>query len=265
MFELRPKKTSKYRRCNYILNHIDPFFVLCFRTHDWCSDFLAQHMRAIKKALLVIAYISLAGAFFPDARNEFGKAALAMLTFLLFLSPIADILRMRFLRLVMGLRRECGILMACFATAHVFGFIMDPLWTSFVASLSWPDHIFSVSSYLLFGLVAYFFLLPLWLTSNNIAMRALGGKKWKVLHRLIYGIFVAAVLHYMLRRGIAAGGDIMVLLQSFFIFFTYAALKFLAWRNVVSPLRTLIAVVATRYDAYVMTKKDPQRVMSMET
>ena len=39
-------------------------------------------------------------------------------------------------------------------------------------------------------------MLPLALTSTTWAIRTLGGKRWQLLHRLVYFAAIAGVLHY---------------------------------------------------------------------
>lgn len=46
------------------------------------------------------------------------------------------------------------------------------------------------------GMAAFMLLVPLAVTSNNYAIRRLGGKKWMQLHRTVYAIGIMAVLHY---------------------------------------------------------------------
>jgi methionine sulfoxide reductase heme-binding subunit len=41
-------------------------------------------------------------------------------------------------------------------------------------------------------------LLPLALTSNNLAIRRLGGKVWQRVHRLVYLAAILAVLHFLM-------------------------------------------------------------------
>jgi methionine sulfoxide reductase heme-binding subunit len=49
------------------------------------------------------------------------------------------------------------------------------------------------------GLIAFVFLMPMAMTSNTMAMRALGAN-WKKLHRLIYVIAILACVHFILHR-----------------------------------------------------------------
>lgn len=46
------------------------------------------------------------------------------------------------------------------------------------------------------GMVCFFLLVPLAATSNNYAIRKLGGRRWRELHRTVYAIGLLAVLHY---------------------------------------------------------------------
>jgi sulfoxide reductase heme-binding subunit YedZ len=39
-------------------------------------------------------------------------------------------------------------------------------------------------------------LLPLALTSSNTMVRRLGARRWQMLHRLVYAVALAAILHY---------------------------------------------------------------------
>jgi methionine sulfoxide reductase heme-binding subunit len=46
------------------------------------------------------------------------------------------------------------------------------------------------------GLVSFFMLVPLAITSTNGMVKRLGGKRWALLHRLAYLIAIGGVLHY---------------------------------------------------------------------
>ena len=47
------------------------------------------------------------------------------------------------------------------------------------------------------GMTAFVLMIPLALTSTQWAIRKLGGKRWQVLHRLIYFSAAAGVIHYI--------------------------------------------------------------------
>ena len=55
---------------------------------------------------------------------------------------------------------------------------------------------FASGDYKTAGVVAFFMLVPLAITSTNSMVRRLGGKNWKWLHRLTYVAGLGGVLHY---------------------------------------------------------------------
>ena len=48
------------------------------------------------------------------------------------------------------------------------------------------------------GMAAFLMLIPLAATSTNGMIKRLGGKRWQKLHRLVYAIAIAGVLHFYL-------------------------------------------------------------------
>jgi len=52
--------------------------------------------------------------------------------------------------------------------------------------------------YITIGMTCFIVLLPLGLTSNNLAIRRLGGKMWQRLHRFVYLAAILAVLHFLM-------------------------------------------------------------------
>jgi sulfoxide reductase heme-binding subunit YedZ len=54
--------------------------------------------------------------------------------------------------------------------------------------------------FILVGFTAFVLLTPLALTSFNRAIKLLGGKRWQLLHKLIYAVAGLAVLHFFWMR-----------------------------------------------------------------
>ncbi len=52
--------------------------------------------------------------------------------------------------------------------------------------------------YILIGFAAFVAMVPLALTSNNLAIRRIGPKAWSRLHKLTYVIAIGGVVHYLL-------------------------------------------------------------------
>ena len=50
------------------------------------------------------------------------------------------------------------------------------------------------------GFSAFVLLTPLALTSFNRAIKALGGKRWQAMHRLVYAVAGLALLHFFWMR-----------------------------------------------------------------
>lgn len=222
-----------------------PFLRIAYRLHDLASDFLAKHVFAVKRGILVVAHISLLGFLFPEIRKEFGELAANLLIVILFISPLSKIFRTRLLLQLMMLRRELGIMMAYLATVHGVGYLIDPDWYAFIIAPMLTGNIWGEDPRYVFGLLAYMLTLPLLLTSNALAQKYLG-PKWKMLHRTVYLMFAFAIIHRFLVKGAPAFVifEIVVLLGS------YGLAKALAWKNFLPPLVTAIRLVAEDYRRY---------------
>ncbi|OGI22172.1 MAG: hypothetical protein A2808_04080 [Candidatus Moranbacteria bacterium RIFCSPHIGHO2_01_FULL_55_24] len=227
-----------------------PFFLI----HDFLSAFLAKHLFQVKRFLLVVAHLALFGLFFPEFRRDFGQLSGNLLIGILFLSPVSQIFRMRLLLQMMSLRRELGIMMAYLATVHGLGYLLDPDWFQYVFTVPLEAGLFTVPAPYLFGMIAYLLTLPLLLTSNNLANRFLGGKNWKRLHRIVYLMFIFAVLHRFFMRSGSDGTYTIAFAQTIFLLGTYALAKILAWKNLMPFLPSSITLVADRYKAFQAAK-----------
>ena len=93
---------------------------------------------------------------------------------------------------LLRLRRMLGLFTFFYATLHFLSFIGF-------------DHSFDVDAiardifkrpFVTVGFAAFVLLIPLAATSNQWAIRKLGGRRWQELHRSVYAIGLLAVLHY---------------------------------------------------------------------
>ena len=127
---------------------------------------------------------------------------------------------LRFLCIVLArLRRMLGLFVYFYVVLHLL-------------SYSWFDMGFDVPDiakdiakrpFILVGFSAFVLLTPLAATSFNRAIKALGGKRWQLLHRLVYPIAGLGLLHFFwMRAGKNNFGEVAV----------YAAivLLLLGWR-----------------------------------
>ena len=89
-------------------------------------------------------------------------------------------------------RKIIGLFAFFYATLHLFTWIA--LYTQFDPHAMLADVV--KRRYVTMGMTAWLLLLPLAATSFNWAIRKMGGKRWKTLHKLVYVAAVCGVIHY---------------------------------------------------------------------
>ena len=90
------------------------------------------------------------------------------------------------------LRRMAGLFCFFYALLHVSTYAVLDHWFDWNAIFA--DIV--KRPFITAGFVAFVLLLPLAATSSNAAVRWLGARRWQQLHRLVYLIALAALLHY---------------------------------------------------------------------
>ena len=95
-------------------------------------------------------------------------------------------------------RRLLGLFAFCYGSIH---FIIYVVTTFFVGGFSEFDASglgadLVKRPYITAGFTAFVLMIPLAITSTTGWIRRMGGKRWNLLHRLIYITALAAVLHY---------------------------------------------------------------------
>jgi len=144
--------------------------------------------------LTMAAYMDWLGANPAEAlERATGDWTLRMLCVALAITPLRTVLALPALA---RFRRMAGLFVYFYAVLHLI-------------SYSWFDMGFELGDiakdiakrpFILVGFSALVLLTPLALTSFNVAMRALGGARWQMLHRLVYGVAVLAVVHFFWMR-----------------------------------------------------------------
>jgi len=90
------------------------------------------------------------------------------------------------------LRRMLGLYAFFYATLHLLAYL-------------WLDQFFDWHAimkdilkrpFITIGMISFALLVPLAATSNGFAIRRLGGRRWRELHRTVYAIAILAVLHF---------------------------------------------------------------------
>lgn len=128
------------------------------------------------------------------------------------------------------LRRMLGVAAMAYALAHITLYTAQQNWRPLVVALEIARRF-----YLTIGFVALLGLVVLGITSTDGWLRRLG-RRWKTLHRAVYGIAVLALLHYFLQSKADVSGA--VLATGFFLWL-------MAWRRLPARLRTnLLALLA---------------------
>jgi sulfoxide reductase heme-binding subunit YedZ len=93
---------------------------------------------------------------------------------------------------LMKFRRAIGVTAFFYVLAHFLVFaVLD------VQSLSrvWTEVV--KRPYVTVGMLAFAMLVPLAITSNNLAVRKLGSASWRKLHKLTYPVAILAAIHYL--------------------------------------------------------------------
>ncbi|MCX2865641.1 sulfoxide reductase heme-binding subunit YedZ [Paucibacter sp. PLA-PC-4] len=121
--------------------------------------------------------------------RSLGIWALVLLCVTLAVSPLRRATGWAWL---LRLRRMLGLFTFFYATLHlmaVAGIDLDFDWVVIANDIV-------KRPFITVGFAAYLLLIPLAVTSTNAMMRALGGRNWQRLHRLVYLIALLVVVHY---------------------------------------------------------------------
>lgn len=118
-----------------------------------------------------------------------GDWTLRFLIITLCVSPLRKILGLPEL---IRFRRMLGLFAFFYACLHFTTYIW--LDKFFDLSEMWKD--IAKRKYITVGFTAFVLLIPLAITSTAGMIRRLGGKRWQMLHRLIYISAVLGVIHY---------------------------------------------------------------------
>ncbi|MGD9537856.1 MAG: sulfite oxidase heme-binding subunit YedZ [Alphaproteobacteria bacterium] len=128
---------------------------------------------------------------FDEVIHQTGLWAVRLLFVSLAVTPLRQLLRWPKL---IQVRRMIGVAAALYASAHLFLYAADQAFDiGRVAS----EIVLRV--YLTIGFTALVGLLLLAATSTDGMLRRLGGKNWRLLHRLVYLIGALAVVHFFMQ------------------------------------------------------------------
>lgn len=161
----------------------------------------ARQLSQIKMVLFAVCLLPFCRLLWAAYTDDFGPNPVEFVqrwtgtwTFNLLLITlcVTPLRAMTQLHWLVRLRRMLGLFCFFYAVVHFLTFIGF-------------DHAFAVDAiakdvfkrpFVTVGFAAFLILVPLAATSNNWAIRKLGGKKWQELHRSIYLIGILATIHY---------------------------------------------------------------------
>ncbi len=160
-----------------------------------------RQLRQIKTALFLLCLLPFGRLLWAAYTHDFGAEPVEfvqrwtgtwtfnLLLLTLCVSPLRSITQLHWL---LRLRRMLGLFTFFYALLHFLSFIGF-------------EHGFSVDEiasdvfkrpFVIAGFAAFLLLIPLAATSNQWAIRKLGGRKWQELHRNIYLASIIAAIHY---------------------------------------------------------------------
>ncbi|WFC63826.1 protein-methionine-sulfoxide reductase heme-binding subunit MsrQ [Pseudomonas sp. REST10] len=138
-------------------------------------------------------YQALFGLLGPDPGktlvDNLGLGALILLLITLAMTPLQQLSRWGGW---IAVRRQLGLWCFAYVTLHLSGYVL------FIAGLRLDLVLRDLYErpYIIVGALAFLGLLALAVTSNRFSIRKLG-RRWKALHRLVYGILLLALLHML--------------------------------------------------------------------
>lgn len=130
------------------------------------------------------------------ALHQAGDWAIRLLLVSLAVTPARHLLQWP--RLVQ-VRRMIGVAAFAYAAAHLALYVTDEGF-----NLGKVASEIVLRLYLTLGFLAFLVLAAMALTSTNTMIRRLGARRWKLLHRLVYGVAVVAVVHFFMQTKVDA-------------------------------------------------------------
>lgn len=131
--------------------------------------------------------------------KEMGEWSLRFLWLTLAVSPLRELAGLPGL---LRHRRALGVTAFAYAFIHFLAYAwLDQGWVI-------DDIVADVikRNFILVGFVALVLMLPLALTSFNAAIKAVGGRRWQMLHKLVYAVALLGLLHFYMKK--AAKNDL---------------------------------------------------------
>ena len=120
-----------------------------------------------------------------------GNWTIRFLLITLAVSPLRQLVKWNWL---ITYRRPLGLTAFFYGCAHLIAYV----YLDFGMDIKFIYQDILTSPYIYVGLIAFLLLIPLAITSTRKAIRRLG-KKWTILHRLVYISITLGIVHYLLQ------------------------------------------------------------------
>ncbi|WP_233553303.1 protein-methionine-sulfoxide reductase heme-binding subunit MsrQ [Teichococcus wenyumeiae] len=128
---------------------------------------------------------------YTEAIHLTGLWAIRILLLSLLVTPLRQMLRQPRVMLV---RRMVGVAAMVYALAHLLLYVSD---TGFDLGKVVSEIV--LRFYLTIGFIALAGLVALGVTSTDGWVKRMGGKRWQLLHRIVYGIAILGLVHFVLQ------------------------------------------------------------------
>ena len=120
-----------------------------------------------------------------------GMLTLVFLFLTLAVSPLRRILALNWL---IKFRRMLGLFAFFYGCLHLLTYVA---FDRYFMLTTIPGDI-ATRRFIAVGMAAFFLMLPLAITSTDAMIKRLGGKRWALLHRVVYAAGILGVLHYFM-------------------------------------------------------------------
>jgi sulfoxide reductase heme-binding subunit YedZ len=174
---------------------------------------MADPTRVIRFVLKPVVYLTWAALTnhlsanpLSDVTNETGVWTLRFVCITLLITPLRNVSGWNAL---VRFRRMAGLYAFFYGTLHFLTYL---ILDRFAGLVDYPDGMVSLTTvrnvvkssigdiamrpFITVGFTAFVLMIPLALTSTTGWIRRLGGKRWALLHRLVYVTGIAGVVHY---------------------------------------------------------------------
>jgi sulfoxide reductase heme-binding subunit YedZ len=157
----------------------------------------------VPAALLVRAFLTDSLGVNPPETIQLATGRWA-LKFLLISLAVTPLRRLTGWNVVIQYRRMLGLFAFFYATLHFTSYL------AFDLGFAWGAMVGDILKrpFITMGFTAFLLLVPLALTSTKASIRRLG-KKWTLLHRLVYISALCAVIHFAWKVKVLTGNPVM--------------------------------------------------------